>query len=436
MQEPQTERLFRYRWLIFWIMAISYVFVYFHRLCPAVVAVDLQEAFQASAGSMGLLASAYFYPYAVMQFPAGLLSDSLGPRKIVTCFLMIAGAGSLAFGLAPNLEVAVVSRVLVGLGVSIIFVSSVKILSQWFRAREIAFMTALLVAMGGVGTLTAATPLALMTEWVGWRTSFGIVGVATFVLALLVWSFVRNRPEELHWPPLAEIDHTAAGTSTAPVMIPVWEGAVRVVTERHFWPMAVWFFFIAGIFFGFGGLWSGPYFMHVYGMSRAETGNILAMAAVGLIVGGPLASILSEKLFHSRKKPLMFASALLVGMLLLLSAFPVGLSRVTLYALMFIFAICGAAGVVIGITTAQELFPVEIAGTSVGAVNLFPFLGGAIFQPMLGWILDAYGKNAAGAYPVEAYQTVLVALVAAAVLSLGSASLMKETFPRATGRRY
>ena len=151
MQEAQIGKLFRYRWLIFWIMALSYVFVYFHRLCPAVVAVDLQKAFQASAGSMGLLASAYFYPYAIMQLPAGLLSDSLGPRKTVTCFLVIAGAGSLAFGLSPNLGDALVARVLVGLGVSMVFISAMKILSQWFRVREFAFMTAILAAMGGWG---------------------------------------------------------------------------------------------------------------------------------------------------------------------------------------------------------------------------------------------------------------------------------------------
>ena len=283
--------------------------------------------------------------------------------------------------------------------------------------------------------MTAAAPLALMTGWVGWRASFEVIGMATLVMALLVWAFVRNRPEEMGWPSLAEIDHIGPGTSMSPLIIPVWEGALRVVTDRHFWPVAMWFFFIAGVFFGFGGLWAGPYFMHVYGMSRAEAGNVLTMTAVGLIVGSPLASILSERVYHSRKKLLMLASALLVGMLLLLNASPAGFSRPTLYAFMFLFAICGAASVVIGLTTAKELFPVEIAGTSMGAANLFPFLGGAIFQPMLGWILDAYGKNSAGAYPVEAYKAVLIALLAASVISLGSAFLIKETFPGSVGSR-
>jgi len=103
---------------------------------------------------------------------------------------------------------------------------------------------------------------------------------------------------------------------------------------------------------------------------------------------------------------------------------------------MFLFSICSAAIVVIGFTTAKELFPVEIAGTSVGAVNLFPFLGGAILQPVLGWILDVYGKNSAGIYPVEAYKTMLMVLLAASVIALGSTFCMKETFPGSAGSRY
>ena len=231
MKEAPIAKLFKYRWLIFWIMAVAYVFVYFHRLCPAVVATDLQETFQASAGFIGLLASAYFYPYAVMQFPAGLLSDSLGPRKTATVFLVIAGVGSLVFGLAPTMEVAIAARVLVGLGVSMVFIPAMKILSQWFRVREFAFMTAILMIMGGVGGLTAATPLALMTGWVGWRVSFEIIGGITLVMALLVWIFVRNRPQDMGWPSLAEIDHIGPGQSRSAIGNPTVGRSGRVVSD-------------------------------------------------------------------------------------------------------------------------------------------------------------------------------------------------------------
>lgn len=430
MRGNLARKVLAYRWLVFWVMALAYVFVYFHRLCPAVVALDLQKAFQTSAGFMGLLASAYFYPYALMQFPAGLLSDSLGPRKAVTFFLCIAAAGSMLFSLAPSVEVAVLARAFVGLGVSMVFIPTMKILSQWFRLGEFATMAAILNTMGGLGALSASTPLALMTGWVGWRSSFQIIAVGTLFIAIMVWLFVRNKPQDKGWPSLAEIDHTGPGAAAPPMTIPLWQGARRVVTEKYFWPVAVWFFFGCGVFFGFGGLWAGPYLQHVYGMSRAEVGNILNMISVGMIFGSPLVSFLSDRVFQSRRKVLTLCSSLLAAEMIFLNLFPKGLSTWMLYVVFAIFSVSASAVVVIGFTTVKELFPVEIAGTSVGTVNLFPFLGGAVFQPLLGRMLDAYPGAAAGSYSLEGYEAMLLALLVASAVTAVSTLFMKETFPQ------
>ena len=183
MSDPLSRAL-RYRWLIFWILAVSYVLVYFHRLCPAVVAVDMMQDLRAGGPLLGLLGSAYFYPYAIMQLPAGLLSDSWGPRRAITLFFIVAFAGSFVLGMAPSVFVAIVGRTLVGLGVSMLFVPTMKVLAEWFRVREFATMTGILMAMGGIGSLTAATPLAVLSTWMGWRLSFVFVGGITLVLAI------------------------------------------------------------------------------------------------------------------------------------------------------------------------------------------------------------------------------------------------------------
>ena len=72
MENDQVTKLLRYRWPIFWVLAIAYLFVYFHRLSLSVVANDIVRDFDTSAGVMGLLGSIYFYCYAAMQLPAGL----------------------------------------------------------------------------------------------------------------------------------------------------------------------------------------------------------------------------------------------------------------------------------------------------------------------------------------------------------------------------
>ncbi|MBU0986661.1 MAG: MFS transporter, partial [Proteobacteria bacterium] len=206
MNEDSAKKMLRFRWLIFLVLALAYLFVYFHRLSLSVVANDLIGDFQTTASTMGFLGSIYFYCYAVMQFPAGLLSDSLGPRKSVTFFLVIASVGSIIFGFAPTIKIAVIGRVMVGLGVSMVFIPTMKILSQWFRAREFAFMSGILNAMGGVGVLAATWLLALMTLTFGWRLSFELIGVCTFIIVALVWLIVRDRPADKGWPSIPQID--------------------------------------------------------------------------------------------------------------------------------------------------------------------------------------------------------------------------------------
>lgn len=189
----------RYRWLIFAILSGGYILVYFHRLAPAVVAVDMMHDLNASGTLLGLLGSAYFYPYAMMQLPAGLLADSWGPRRTITLFSLVACIGSLILGLATTAAVAIIGRTLVGLGVAMLFVPTMKILTEWFRPREFAGMTGILLAMGGVGSLIATSPLALLSDRLGWRFAFLIVAGLTLVLAGLVWSMVRDRPADFGW---------------------------------------------------------------------------------------------------------------------------------------------------------------------------------------------------------------------------------------------
>jgi sugar phosphate permease len=74
----------KYRWYVFWILALQYLLVFFHRACPAVIAPDLISTFGISETALGLLASGYFYPYTFMQIPGGILADAWGAKKTIT----------------------------------------------------------------------------------------------------------------------------------------------------------------------------------------------------------------------------------------------------------------------------------------------------------------------------------------------------------------
>jgi sugar phosphate permease len=420
MATESQQKVLRYRWVIFWILACGYVLVYFHRLCPAVVAVDMMRDLKTGGALTGFLGAAYFYPYALMQLPAGLLSDSWGPRKTITLFFAVAFLGSVLLGAAPSVFFAILGRTLVGLGVAMLFVPTMKVLAEWFRLREFAFMTGMLMALGGLGSLFAATPLALLSSWIGWRYSFILVGLLTLVLAVLVWIFVRDRPHDFGWPPPEKPPPTAAAT------ISLLESVRRVFTCKAFWPIAVWFFFDCGIFFSFGGLWGGPYLIQVYGLSKAQAAQILSMLAVGMIIGSPLLSYLSTNVFRARKPVLVLSSSILVGLTIPLAFFTASIPLVFLYVLCLGLGIFSAAIVVIGFTTNKELFPVQMAGTATGIVNLFPFAGGAVFQPVLGYFLERHG-SVAGSFTPAAYQQTLLILFFAAVIAFVASLFLKES---------
>jgi len=429
MDGKLVRKVLSFRWLLFAILAVAYSLVYFHRFSPSVVADDLMRDFQTTAGVLGQLGSIYFYCYAAMQFPAGLLSDSIGPRRTVMYSLLIGAAGSFLFALSPpNIQVAKVARVLVGLGVSMVFIPTLKMVSQWFRAREFALMSGILQAAGGLGILGATWLLGLVATWFGWRLSFHIIGVCTAVTVAAVWLAVRDKPANMGWPSIAQIDGRIEEVNPAQGKIGLGQGVRRVLSEGAFWPVAVWFFFDCGIFFAFGGLWAGPYLMHTYGLSKGQAGAILGMTAWAMIVGGPLLGLLSQKVLRSRKKTFILCTSLLVALLLFLNVFPAGLPHVVLYLWFFLFSVSSSAIVVMGFTSTKELFPVEMAGTSVGMVNFFPFLGGAVFMPLLGRVLDAYPRNAAGGYPEAGYHMVLVILLLASLISLACTFVMKETY--------
>jgi sugar phosphate permease len=422
MQTIPDPRPRRYRWIIFWVLASGYILVYFHRLCPAVVAVDMMKDLQTGGGLTGLLSAAYFYSYAAMQLPAGLLSDSWGPRKTTTIFLLVAFIGSMLLGVSDSAAMAISGRLLVGIGVSMLFIPTLKILSEWFTPVEFAPMSGILMAMGGIGSLSATTPLVWLSGAIGWRMSFVVVGFLTLILSLLVWKFVRNCPEDMGWTSLnAEI-------KVASPPIGLMAGLRTVISRPQFWPLAVWFFFNSAIFFTFGGLWGGPYFMQIYHLSKSQAGYILSMSAVGLVIGSPLLSNLSNRVFRARKPVLLISSAIVLLISAVLCFFTDRIPMVGLYLICLGFGMFPSSVVVIGFTAVKELFPVNIAGTATGLVNIFPFAGGAIFQPLAGYLLERAG-NVGGAFTLTGYRYMFYLLLMSAVIAFIACCFISETFP-------
>lgn len=166
--------------------------------------------------------------------------------------------------------------------------------------------------------------------------------------------------------------------------------------------------------------------MQVYGLTKAQAGQILSMMAIGMIVGSPLVSFLSNRIFRGRKPVLVLSSFIVLCLTALLAFHTAGLPIAVLYLICLGLGIFSSAIVVVGFTTTKELFPVQIAGTSTGLVNLFPFAGGALFQPFIGYLLERNGR-VEGAFTLAGYQQAFLSLFLCGIIAFLSCLLLKET---------
>ncbi len=197
-----------------------------------------------------------------------------------------------------------------------------------------------------------------------------------------------------------------------------------VLTSGRFWPPAVWAFCVIGISFAIGGLWGGPYLMQVYGYSKTSAGGVLSTFALALIFGSPILGWLANR--FGRKSVLICCSLMLIVVSTIMGLYVDSMTLPALYVLFFcLFLSGGAIGPVIA-AVAKELFPIAISGTAVGAVNLFPFAGGAIFQILIGAVLTARGQGQ-GQYTTAGFRDMFLICLAGAVISLAAAFIMKET---------
>jgi sugar phosphate permease len=424
MRPAQPLSAKSYRGLVFAALGLSYMLVTFHRLCPAVVAVDMMRDLQAGGALIGMLSGAFFYSYALMQLPAGLLADFWGARRTTSLFYLLAALGALGMGLAPDSTWATFGRIFVGLGMSMVWVCTLKTLAEWYPPERFATMTGLLVAMGGAGSLLASAPLAWAAQEFGWRTVFVALSVLSLVLSGMLWLVVRDTPA------LAGLKGPDFPRGLPPGRQALMPGVRAVIGNRWAWLVAVWLMLDNGVFFSLAGLWAGPYLKHVHGFTPTQAGFALAMFSVGVISGGPLLSLLSNRMLRSRKNTLALSAAALCALTGLLSWRAADMGGPELYGVFYLIGIFGGATPAIGFTTGKELFPISLAGTALGILNIFPFVGGALFQPLLGLILEHHGRGAHGDFTVEGYKAVFLSLSMTSALLLAACLALKETYPQ------
>jgi sugar phosphate permease len=386
------------------VLIAMFFFSYFYRTSPAVIAPYLSREFSLGAERLGLLSSIFFTVFAVVQIPLGPALDFIGPRRVISILGAVGAVGSLIFALAPSYDICLLGRGLNGLGMSCMYMGTLTVTANWYPPRSFATVTGVVASLGNTGALSATLPLALLAGSMGWRGSFLLFAAINFVLAILVWIMVRDRPS----------------TST-PHFIPPSQKftpgqAFRAVLgSSHFWTIAILSFFSGGSFLAIQGLWGGPFLMDVFGLTPVGAGSILSSIAIGYIIGCPLIGMISDRVIASRKK---LASIILSIYLLTMLLFCTILQPGRSFLLFPIYFSLGffASGPVLFLAQLREFFPGQIVGTAFTCNNFFSIGGAGVLQYLMGWIIERH-PPVERVYPLAAYREAFFLIVAGLAVS-------------------
>ncbi len=371
-----------YRWVILALAIFAYTVVIFHRMSPAVMADAIMLDLGVNAAFLGLLASAYFYPYAVLQIPSGIMSDTYSPRKLISFALALTCLGTFIFATAANGTIAFVGRLGVGIGCSLILMPAYKALADWFSQKiYVIIVSSVLAVAVGVASALAGAPLSYFVENFGWRLSTQGLTAITLVATVLTWFFFKDGTTTSR-----EVETKVSSEPKLSVL-----ASIKIIlSKRNFWLLTLAFTVNAAILFSFVGLWAGLYYTNVVGLSRQEMSSLLSIAAIIAIVAPILFATVAAKL-SSRKGIIVASNAVFFAMMLYLffNNGSFGSSEVFIWGIGLSIVLNSPAGLYMA--SARELFPKNIASTANGLLYSFAMFGSAVFQPLIGALLDNAG---------------------------------------------
>ena len=377
------------------------------------------QTFKVSAAGFGVVSAFYFYAYAPMQLPAGVLFDRYGPRKLMTCALILCAFGSFFFASTNSLYTAALGRFLIGAGSAFSFIGVLVLISRWFPPHQFALLAGVAQLMSSVGAMFGEMPLATLIEAVGWRNASFILALIGFLLAALIWFVIRDYPHQpTQSPPKRQF-------------IDEWRRLLSIWRESYTWYTGAYAFAIWTPIAVFAALWGVPYLQQKFQISTIVASGLCSMIWLGIGVGSPLLGWVSDRLY-SRKTALAISSAFGLSATILLLYVP-GLSLSWMYAVLFLLGL-GAGGQTVSFAVVKDNNPPELVGTASGFNNLSVLIGGAIFQPLVGVFLS-HSKalstiNDVHIYSVASYNKALLVMPACFLASLLiSLFLLKESHP-------
>ncbi len=415
----ETHRGTLMPWVVWCIGTLYFLFDYTNQVVPGAMQFELRHAFGATAFEFGLIAASYFYIYAAMQIPVGILGDRFGPKRPLAVASIVAATGCILFTQADSFATATLARMLIGIGACFSFVSVLMLIRNWFPSNRFSLLIGLTNMAGMIGAIGADNILShlAMPEHAGWRNTIASLGIAGGIIAIGIIFIVRDAPPSVSR--IAKSSATERGIA--------WKYLRVILRSPQTWINGVYAATIATTFMTFGAAWGSLFLRRGFHLSPEQGASLASLVFVGAIPGSFFFGWFSGKL-KRRKLPMIIGAAGGLTSFLLL-AYGIGdsvwLARILLFTMGFF-----CCGNVVAYALGDDLSPRGGEGIGLGFVNTCLIGGGAGFGPLIGLLLDwqhPVSKTGHTLYTMSELQIAFLPLTICLSLSLLASLFIRET---------
>ncbi len=357
----------------------------------AVLAPDLMGALALTPGELGLLTSAFFFAFALVQLPVGIALDRWGPRRVQLSMMLVGALGALLFARATCFGQLLVARAVMGLGLGGCFMAAVKAVSTWITPNKLPSVHGYLIAVGGLGAASATMPVRLVLDYTDWRGLFAILAGLTACSGLLIaLAYPRDKGPQPKRGPLGQALREV-------FRAPVFRNTASLVLIPH------------AVFFGIQGLWIGRWLSDVARFPDDAVAYLLYMGMASVIFGAIGVGMITEWAGRRGIAPLDVAAAGIAVFLLVQAAFVLNY-KPSFQLLSVLFTLVGTITGIEYAIIAQSM-PRELTGRAATCLNLLIFIGAFVVQAGFGLLVGLWPLDDAGQTPAMAYRMAFAVLV-------------------------
>ena len=378
--------------LVFLPFALGHYLSCLLRGVNAVLMAELLASVALTPAQLGLLTSAFFLAFALVQLPVGMALDRYGPRAVQVWLMALAALGVWLFSRSYSFAELMWARAIMGAGLGGCFMAAVKAISCAIAPARLPSVHGYLIAVGGLGAATATMPVKLALHYTDWRGIFLGLALAALAIGLLIRLLSPAMPRQA----------AAVAASKASIWSVYADARFRRTIALILLPHTV--------FFGVQGLWIGRWLADVGGMSDAKVAYLLYLGMAAVIFGAIGMGMLTQWAARRGIDSMHVAATgivLFVGVQLAMACNDVS----SLPLLSVLFALLGTVTGLEYAIVAQSM-PASMTGRAATCLNVLIFTGAFLVQAGFGLILGCWPLNSQLQYPPQAYQAAFGVLAA------------------------